>query len=95
MTLPDDEEQRETLPAGVEASRSAMFIFDGTMQNELSGLEEESSGTISVEEWGCDSGDVVRLKVDGSFGSEFHDLPNVDVEGEVRAEIGEPPRLRD
>jgi hypothetical protein len=55
------------------------------------GAEEQASGTIEVEEWGCERGDEVRLSVDATLGSEFFEAPTVRVDGTVETEIGEPP----
>jgi hypothetical protein len=86
-----ERESRTTLPEQ-ETSGAVLFVLDGPQGNELSSADdEEASGTIEVEEWGCDRGDAVRLSVEATLGSELFQEPTVRVEGTVETEIGEPP----
>lgn len=81
---------RTSLPNEGEAA-AVFFVLDDREGNELSSAQEEASGTIELEEWGCDRGDTVRLSVEATLGSEFSDGPTARVEGTVETEIGVPP----
>ena len=59
------------------------------------GAEEQASGTIEVEEWGCERGDDVRLAVDARLDSELFDAPTVRVVGTVETEVGDAPPQSD
>ena len=87
-----DLERAAELSLPVSSQReTALFVLDAPRDNELSSAQEQASGTIEVEEWGCERGDEVRLSVDATLGSEFFEAPTVRVEGTVETEIGEPP----
>jgi hypothetical protein len=67
-----------------------LFVYDGETQNELASHQEEAEGTIAVEGWpGCRKGERVRIVVDATLGSEFSDMPDAKVEGEIVAVIGD------
>lgn len=77
----------------VRVGTAVLFVLDASNKNSLSSLEEQSTGTVSVEEWGCDKGDVVRIVVQATLASELHDAPSADAEGEVQTVVGDPPKL--
>jgi hypothetical protein len=68
-----------------------MFLVDASSGNEISGDEEESSGTITIERLRC--GPPVRIKftIDVVLGSEFHLAPTVSVTGTFTATIYSNP----
>jgi hypothetical protein len=54
-------------------------IFLNDPPNELSGSDDDASGTITLETFDCETG--VELSIDATLGSEFGDLENVRVTG--------------
>jgi hypothetical protein len=79
-----------------EGSHAALFVADPKLKYELSSMEEHSSGSLIVEEWGCETGDAVRIGVDARLESEVHDKESLTpVEGEIVATIGTPVPLYD
>jgi hypothetical protein len=79
-----------------EGSHAALFVLDPKLKYELSSMEEHSSGSLTVEEWGCEKGDAVRISVDGKLESEVHDEESLTpVKGEIVATIGDPVPLYD
>ena len=80
----------ESVPVGT----AALFVLDVPSKNRLSSLEEHSTGTVTVEEWGCDRGAEVRIVVHATLESELHDAPSADAKGVIQAVIGDPPSLR-
>jgi hypothetical protein len=74
---------------------TALFVLDAPRHNELSSAQEQASGTIEVEEWGCERGDDVRLSVDATLDSESFGAPSVRVEGTVETEVGDAPPQSD
>jgi hypothetical protein len=80
----------ESVPVGT----AVLFVLDAPSANRLSSLEAQSTGTVRVEEWGCDKGDEVRIVVHAKLASELHDAPSANAEGEIQTVIGDTPRLR-
>lgn len=64
-----------------------MFLYDTASRNEVSGEEEESSGTITIERLNC--GPPVRIKftIDAVLGSEYHMGSTVTVTGTFTATV--------
>jgi hypothetical protein len=86
-----DLERSSTVELPHRDGHATLFVLDPKLRYELSTIEEHASGKVVVEEWGCEKGDVVRLRVDARLQSEIHDEDSVTpVEGEVVAKIGEP-----
>ena len=88
-------EGQETIELPAE---NLLFVFDsavGSSGNELSSNEEESSGSVTFREWSCEQGDTVRVDVDATLDSEFHNAPSVDANGQVEAVIGDPIPIPD
>jgi hypothetical protein len=86
-----DIERSSTVELPHRDGHATLFVLDPKLRYELSTIEEHASGEVVVEEWGCEKGDVVRLRVDARLQSEIHDEESVTpVEGEVVAMIGEP-----
>jgi hypothetical protein len=86
--------ERTALPEH-ETSGAVLFVLDGDNGNELSSSQDDASGSIEVEEWGCTEGDTVRVGVDATLGSEFGDAPPARVEGTVETVVADPPGWAD
>jgi hypothetical protein len=69
---------------------SPLFVYDSLERNELSGSQERAKGTVEVEEWGCRTGDTVRISVDATLEGELFQAPTATVEGEIETVIGDP-----
>jgi hypothetical protein len=74
----------------VDTPSWSFFVNDVERDNEVATHTEESSGSIEVEEWGCDEGDAVTLSVDARIASEIGG-ESIQVRGTVTAEIGSAP----
>jgi hypothetical protein len=88
-------EGQETIELPAE---NLLFVFDppvGSSGNELSSNEEESSGSVTFRESGCEQGDTVRVDIDATLDSEYHDLPSARAEGEIESVIGDPIPIPD
>lgn len=91
-----EREPRIKLPDEGEArSHASFFVYDQETGNELSSSEEAAKGIVEVKEWGCEKGDTVRIAVDATLDSEFHEMPNAKAVGEVEAVIGDPQPIPD
>jgi hypothetical protein len=89
-----DLERSTTVDFPHRDGHATLFVLDPKLRYELSSIEENASGEAVVEEWGCEEGDVVRLRVDARLQSEIHDEESVTpVEGEVVAVIGDPVQI--
>jgi hypothetical protein len=78
-----------------EAQHGPLFVYDAAGPNELSGSEEEAEGTVVVEKWGCKKGDVVRISVDATLGSEHFEGPTATAKGTIETVIGDPLPIPD
>lgn len=74
----------------VDTPSWSFFVNDVERDNEVATHTDESSGSIEVEEWGCDEGDAVTLSVDARIASEIGG-ESMRVSGTVTAEIGAAP----
>ena len=74
----------------VDTPSWGFFVNDVKRHNEVATHTEESSGSIEVEEWGCDEGDAVTLSVDARIASEIGGEA-IQARGTVTAEIGAAP----
>ena len=74
----------------VDTPSWSFFVNDVERDNEVATHTEESSGSIEVEQWGCDEGDPVTLSVSAQIASEIGG-ESIRVSGTVTAEIGDPP----
>ena len=74
----------------VDTPSWVLFINDAERDNEAAAYTEESLGSIQVERWGCEAGDVVTLTVDARVASEIGGEA-LQARGTVTAEIGDEP----
>ena len=74
----------------VDTPSWAFFVYDAERDNEAAAYKEESLGSIEVERWGCDEGDVVTLTVNAGVASEIGGEA-VQANGTVTTEIGDEP----
>jgi hypothetical protein len=74
----------------VDTPSWVLFIYDAERDNEAAAYTEESFGSIQVERWGCDRGDVVTLTVDARVASEIGGEA-LQARGAVTVEIGDEP----
>jgi hypothetical protein len=74
----------------VDTPSWVLFIHDAKRDNEAAAYTEESLGSIQVERWGCEEGDVVTLTVDAQVASEIGS-ESLQARGTVTVEIGDEP----
>ena len=74
----------------VDTPSWAFFVYDAERDNEAAAYKEESLGSIEVERWGCDEGDVVTLTINAGVASEVGGEA-VQAHGTVTTEIGDEP----
>ena len=89
----DKLEQTTRLPVPqvpVDTPSWVFFVNDAERDNEAATYKEESQGSIVIDRWGCNEGDVVTLTVDARAASE-HGGEAVHARGTVTAEIGDEP----
>ena len=89
----DKLEQTTRLPVPqvpVDTPSWVFFVNDAERDNEAATYKEESQGSIVIDRWGCNEGDLVTLTVDARVASE-HGGEAVQARGTVTAEIGAEP----
>jgi len=86
-----EETKRFAIPQmPVDTPSWVLFINDAERDHEAAAYTEESLGSIQVERWGCEAGDVVTLTVDARVASEIGGEA-LRARGTVTAEIGDEP----
>lgn len=64
-----------------------LFLWDASNSNELSSDVERSSGTIIIHSLHRSLPTSISLTIDATIGSEYWDMPSVDVSGTFRATL--------